>query len=134
MATSRLQGQMKTRMNRCIELETLVRNGHDWPLLACGRILLDTDHLANVVRPSAADLMDHASSIPLEPLDISMQMSLLMYGWRMTLLMCNKWIFKEHVILNSHLPMCSAFTMYISLIHDFKVISVQAFKINQCLE
>ncbi len=61
MATNRLQGQMKTHMNQCIELEMLVRNGHDRLLLACGRILLDTDHLANVVHPSAADLVDHAA-------------------------------------------------------------------------
>ncbi len=48
-ATNRLQGQMKTRLNRCLELETLTRDGHSRPLLACGRILLDVDPLANVV-------------------------------------------------------------------------------------
>ncbi len=48
-ATNRLQGQMKTRLNRCLELETLTRDGHNRPLLACGRILLDVDPLANVV-------------------------------------------------------------------------------------
>ncbi len=61
MATNRLRGQMKTRLQWCIKLEVLVRNGHDRPLLACVRILLDTDHLANVVHPPAADLVDHAA-------------------------------------------------------------------------
>ncbi len=51
---------MRTRLNRCIELEMLIRDGHNRPLLACGRILLDADHLTNVVRPLAADLVDHA--------------------------------------------------------------------------
>ncbi len=60
-ATDRLQGQMKTRLNRCLELETLTRDGHSRPLLACGRILLDVDPLANVVQPAAADLVDHAA-------------------------------------------------------------------------
>ncbi len=60
-ATNRLQVQMKTRLNRCLELETLTRDGHDRPLLACGWILLDVDPLANVVRPAAADLVDHAA-------------------------------------------------------------------------
>ncbi len=56
-----LQSQMKTRLNRCEELEMLVRDGHCRPLLACGRILLDVDPLSNVVRPAAADLVDHAA-------------------------------------------------------------------------
>ncbi len=39
----------------------LTRDGHSRPLLSCGLILLDVDPLANVVRPSAADLVDHAA-------------------------------------------------------------------------
>ncbi len=53
--------EMKDRLNCCIELEMLVRNGHDRPLLACGQVLLDTDYLANLVHPAAADLVDHAA-------------------------------------------------------------------------
>ncbi len=60
-ATNRLQGHMKVRLNRCLELETLTRDGHNRPMLSCGRILLDIDPLANVVRPTAADLVDHAA-------------------------------------------------------------------------
>ncbi len=60
-ATNRLQVQMKTRLNWCLELETLTRDSHDRPLLACGWILLDVDPLANMVRPAAADLVDHAA-------------------------------------------------------------------------
>ncbi|MCP4549215.1 MAG: hypothetical protein GY835_22405, partial [bacterium] len=51
---------MKHRLNRCWELEKLTRGGHDRPILACGRVLLDIDPLANVVRPPAADLVDQA--------------------------------------------------------------------------
>ncbi len=36
LATNRLQREMKDRLNRCIELEMLVRKGHNQPLLACG--------------------------------------------------------------------------------------------------
>ncbi len=39
----------------------LTREGHDRPLLACGQVLLDMDYLANLVRPSAADLVDHVA-------------------------------------------------------------------------
>ncbi len=60
MATNRLQGQMKARLYRCWELEKLTRDGHERPILACGRVLLDVDPLANVVRPAVADLVDHA--------------------------------------------------------------------------
>ncbi len=59
-ATRRLQGQMRSRVQRCWELETLIRDGHDRPILACGRVLLDIDPLSNVVRPPAADLVDQA--------------------------------------------------------------------------
>ncbi len=52
---------MKDHLNWCIELEMLVRNGHNRPVLACGRILLDTDHLANLVHPSAVNLVDHTA-------------------------------------------------------------------------
>ncbi len=48
-ATNRLQVQMKTRLNWCLELEMLTRDGHTRLLLACGRILLDVDPLSNVV-------------------------------------------------------------------------------------
>ncbi len=60
LATNQLQGKLRDRLNCCIELEMLTREGHDRPLLACGQVLLDTDYLANLVRPSAADLVDHA--------------------------------------------------------------------------
>ncbi len=43
------------------QLEMLVNKGHNRPLLACGRVLLDTDYLANLVHPAAADLVDHAA-------------------------------------------------------------------------
>ncbi len=52
---------MKDRLNWCIELEMLVRNGQGRPLLACGWMLLDTGYLANLVRPAAADLVDHTA-------------------------------------------------------------------------
>ncbi len=58
---SRLQGQMKMRLNRCMELEMLDREGHGRLILACGWILLDVDPLSNVVRPAAADLVDNAA-------------------------------------------------------------------------
>ncbi len=49
LATNHLQGQMRTQLQWCLELEMLVRDGHNRPLLACGRILLDIDPLGNVV-------------------------------------------------------------------------------------
>ncbi len=52
---------MRDRLNCCIELEMLTRKGHDRPLLARGRVLLDTDYLANLVCLAAADLVDHAA-------------------------------------------------------------------------
>ncbi len=59
-ATTWLQSQMRDRLQCCIELETLIREGHKEPLLASGQIFVDTDHLANIVQPSAADLVDQA--------------------------------------------------------------------------
>ncbi len=58
-ATNRLQGQLRDQLQCCIELETLIREGHRRPLLACRRLLLDTDHLSNPVQPSMADLVNH---------------------------------------------------------------------------
>ncbi len=37
LVTNRLQGQMRDHLQWCLELETLTRNGHDRPLLACGQ-------------------------------------------------------------------------------------------------
>ncbi len=39
----------------------MIREGHERPLLACSRALLDMDHLSNLVRPSPVDLVDHAA-------------------------------------------------------------------------
>ncbi len=61
LATNQLQGQLRDRLQCCIELEMLIREGHDRLLLACGWALLDMDYLANLVHPSAADLVDHAA-------------------------------------------------------------------------
>ncbi len=61
LATNRLQREVRDHLNRCIELEMLVRKCHDRPLLACGQVLLDTDYLANLVHPAAADLVDHVA-------------------------------------------------------------------------
>ncbi len=61
MVTNRLQRQMQDHLNRCIELEMLIRKGHDRPLLACSQVLLDMDYLANLVHLAATDLVDHAA-------------------------------------------------------------------------
>ncbi len=61
LTTNRLRGQLRDCLQCCIELETLIREGHRKPLLASGRVLLDTDHLANLVCPCAADLVNHTT-------------------------------------------------------------------------
>ncbi len=43
-----LQGELRDRFNRCLELEVLMREEFHLPLLASGRVLLNTDHLANI--------------------------------------------------------------------------------------
>ncbi len=48
-ATAWLQGQMRDRLQCCIELETLITEGHKKPLLASGWSFVDTDHLANIM-------------------------------------------------------------------------------------
>ncbi len=48
-AIYRLQSQLRDRLQCCIELDMLIREGHKRLLLACRRVLLDTDHLSNLV-------------------------------------------------------------------------------------
>ncbi len=46
-----LQGELRDCFYRCLELEVLMCEEFHLPLLASGCVLLDTDHLANIVWP-----------------------------------------------------------------------------------
>ncbi len=61
LATNHQQGQLRDCLQHCIELETMIREGHERLLLACSQVLLDMDHLSNLVHPSAANLVDHVA-------------------------------------------------------------------------
>ncbi len=58
-----MQDQLRDHLQCCIELETLTRERHERLLLACGRVLLDTNHLSNLVHLSAVDLVNPAMRV-----------------------------------------------------------------------